>query len=367
MIAGQRSTSGKPLLANDPHLGLSAPAIWYFARLKAPAAQAPDGSATAALDVVGATLPGLPFVVLGRTGSVAWGFTNTNPDVQDLYLEQINPANQQQYRIPKPVAQSQGKSKSKSKGNLKDDAAWADFTIRDEIIRVKGQPDLVLKVRESRHGPVLSDVQKSHAELLDTRKYVIALRWSALDADNQTVLAGLRSNRAQSADELMAAFADYHSPMQNLVVADVAGQVAFKAVGKIPLRHPNNNNIRGIAPSPGWEERYDWAGWLPYAQTPQTDHSAIAAKGWWSTANQRITPPAYPFFFRAGLGGALPPSADRAFAGSHVAARCGFHAETAGRPAVGRHAAAATLPEQDLAAPTVTSTGRSRSTRHGRL
>ena len=106
MIAGQRSTSGKPLLANDPHLGLSAPAIWYFARLKAPAAQAPDGSATAALDVGGATLPGLPFVVLGRTGSVAWGLTNTNPDVQDLYLEQINPANQQQYRIPKPGAQS---------------------------------------------------------------------------------------------------------------------------------------------------------------------------------------------------------------------------------------------------------------------
>jgi penicillin G amidase len=92
---------------------------------------------------------------------------------------------------------------------------------------------------------VLSDVQKSHADLLDTRKYVIALRWSALDADNQTVLAGLRSNLAQSTDDLLADFSAYHSPTQNVVAADVAGQVAFKVVGKIPLRQPGND-IRGL-------------------------------------------------------------------------------------------------------------------------
>jgi penicillin amidase len=125
---------------------------------------------------------------------------------------------------------------------------------------------------------------------------VIALRWSALDADNQTVLAGLRANRAQSADEMIAAFAAYHSPMQNVVTADVAGGVAFKAVGKVPLRKPGND-IRGIAPSPGWEERYDWDGWLPYSANARKPAArAIEAKGWWSTANQRITPPAYPFF-----------------------------------------------------------------------
>jgi penicillin amidase len=276
VVAGAHSASGKPLLANDPHLGLSAPAIWYFARLQAPAV----GSA-AGLDVIGATLPGLPFVVMGRTAKAAWGFTNTAPDVQDLYLEQINPANPRQYRVP-----SAGASKAE---------AWADFTNRLEIIRVKGQPDFLLDVRESRHGPVLSDAQKSHGELIDTRKYVIALRWSALDADNQTVLAGLRANRAQSAGELIAAFEAYHSPMQNVVTADVAGGVAFKAVGKVPLRKPGND-IRGIAPSPGWEERYDWDGWLPYAQTPEAGRAAVEARGWWSTANQRITPPAYPFF-----------------------------------------------------------------------
>ncbi|MCZ8257274.1 MAG: penicillin acylase family protein [Polaromonas sp.] len=273
VVAGAHSRSGKPLLANDPHLGLSAPAVWYFAHLQA------DG-----LDVIGATLPGLPFVVLGRTRKAAWSFTNTAPDVQDLYLEQINPANPKQYRVPG----------STSNGSTAE-TVWADFQTREETIKVKDQPDLVLTVRESRHGPVLSDVQKSHADLLDTRKYVIALKWSALEADNQTVLAGLRANRAQSADDMIAAFAAYHSPMQNLVTADVAGGMAFKAAGKVPLRKPDND-IRGMAPSPGWEARYDWAGWAAYAQMPQTGQSEIEAKGWLSTANQRITPPNFPLF-----------------------------------------------------------------------
>ncbi|WP_431096444.1 penicillin acylase family protein [Polaromonas aquatica] len=282
VVAGSRTSTGKPLLANDPHLGLSAPAIWYFARLQAPADKMAGNAGTPALDVIGATLPGLPFVVMGHTGKVAWGFTNTAPDVQDLYLEQINPANAQQYRIP-------------GTGGANAEMAWEDFKVRSETIRVKGQPDVVLNVRESRHGPVLSDVQKSHADLLDIRKYVVALRWSALDADNQTVLAGLRANRAQSVQELIAAFAAYHSPMQNVVTADVFGRTGFKAVGKVPLRKPDND-ILGTAPSPGWESRYEWAGWVPYAQTPEAASSAIEAKGWLSTANQRITPADYPFF-----------------------------------------------------------------------
>ncbi len=259
VVAGTFTTSGKPLLANDPHLGLSAPAIWYFARLQAPG-----------LEVVGATLPGLPFVVLGRTDKVAWGFTNTGPDVQDLYLEQINPANPQQYKTPQ---------------------GWAEFRTRAEVIKVKKQPDVALVVRETRHGPVLSDAQKSHADLLDLSKYVLALRWSALDADNRTVLAGLKSNRAQSVDELLAAYADHHSPMQSVVMADVSGRIAFKAVGRLPLRKPDTD-IRGIAPSPGWQSRYDWDGWLPYGETPQDD----GRKGWVATANQRITAPDYPHF-----------------------------------------------------------------------
>lgn len=273
VVAGSHSVSGKPLLANDPHLSLGAPAIWYFAHLQAPG-----------LNVVGATLPGLPFVVLGHTDKIAWGFTNTGPDVQDLYLERINPENPKQYRAP----------------DVNGQVSWAAFTERQEVIRVKGKPDVVQTVRESRHGPVLSDAQKSHTEVLDATKFVLALRWSALDADNLTVQAGLEGNRANSVDELLAAYASYHSPMQNVVMADTAGRVAYKAVGKVPLRKADND-IKGMAPAPGWEPRYDWDGWLPYAQTPQ---DLQAAKGWVATANQRVTPPDYPYFI--GQDWALP-------------------------------------------------------------
>ena len=263
VIAGERTASGKPILANDPHLSLSAPAIWYFARLKAPG-----------LDVAGASVPGLPFILLGRTRNVAWGFTNTAPDVQDLYLERIDPANPARYQTPD---------------------GWAEFTTRTETIRVKGQPDVLHTVRTTRHGPVISDAQASHQALIDTSRYVLALRWTALDTDNRAVTAGVRANRAQSVDELMAAYEDFHAPMQNIVMADTAGRVAFKAAGRVPLRHPDND-ILGVAPSPGWDARYDWQGWLPYADTPQASHDTITAAGWWSTANQRVHAADYPHF-----------------------------------------------------------------------
>lgn len=276
VVAGRRSASGKPLLANDPHLGLSAPAIWYYAHLQAPGSRAPgdraaDGTAMGAVDAIGATLPGLPFVVLGRTARVAWGFTNTGPDVQDLYLEQINPQDATQYRTP---------------------SGWAPFALREEVIRVKGQADLHLRLRATRHGPVLSDAQASHGQLLDLRKYVLALRWSALDADNQTVFAGLLANQAQSVPEMLQAFSHYHSPMQSIVVADVDGRIGFKAAGRVPLRRADND-LRGVAPAPGWLARYDWQGWLPHDQTPQDDGQA---RGWIATANQRVTAPGYAHF-----------------------------------------------------------------------
>ncbi|WP_010104830.1 penicillin acylase family protein [Verminephrobacter aporrectodeae] len=269
-LAGSRTVSGKPLLANDPHLDLSAPSIWYLAALQAPAGRAADGTPIAPIDVIGATMPGLPFVVLGRTGHVAWGFTNTDPDVQDLYLEQINPADATQYRTPE---------------------GWAPFTVRSETIRVKGEADQVIRLRSTRHGPVLSDAQESHAGTLNLDKYVLALRWSALDADNQTVLAGLQTNQVQTVDELFQALSSYHSPMQNVVAADDRGQIRFQAVGRVPIRAAAND-IRGVAPAPGWEARYDWQGWIAPGKTPRDD----GAKGWLATANQRVTAPDYPYY-----------------------------------------------------------------------
>ncbi|MBA4211834.1 MAG: penicillin amidase [Polaromonas sp.] len=270
VVSGARSQTGMPLLANDPHLGLSAPAIWYFARL-----QAPDADGVKGMDVIGATLPGAPFVVLGRTAQVAWGFTNTGPDVQDLFIEQINPANPAQYRVPGSTAEP----------------VWANFKLRMETIRVKGQPDVSHMVRSTRHGPVLSDAQARHGEVMDTRKFVLALRWTALDADNRNVVATLESNRAQSVADLTKAFADFHSPMQNALMADRSGVIAYKAVGKVPVRSPDND-IRGVAPAPGWEARYDWLGWLPFEDTPQDS----GERGWIATANQRIHAADYPHF-----------------------------------------------------------------------
>lgn len=273
-IGPSRSARGKPLLANDPHLGLTAPAVWYFARLQAPAARV-QGLALPALDVIGATLPGLPFVVLGRGARLAWSFTNTAPDTQDLYLEQINPADASQYRVPAPGAAP----------------SWSTFEERRETIRVKGQAPVEITVRSTRHGPVVSDHYAPARDAIDRGRYALALRFAALEADNRTVLAGLRGNGADNADELVARFADYHSPMQNLLVADVDGRLRYKAAGRVPLR-ASGDDVRGVAPVPGWEARYDWVGWLPYARTPQNDGAA----GFIATANQRITPPGYPHF-----------------------------------------------------------------------
>lgn len=277
VLPGSRTVSGKPLLANDPHLALSAPAIWYYAHLKAPAGQLPGGLQHPALDVIGATLPGLPFVVLGRSAGVAWGFTNTGPDVQDLYLEQLDAAKPGQYRTPQ---------------------GWAAFAMRPESIRVKGQPDVALTVRSTRHGPVISDVQPQYQGLLDHQAYAISLRWSALSADNKTVEAGMQANWAQTVPQLQQAFAQHHSPMQSVVMADTLGEVAFRAIGKVPTRSPQND-IRGVAPAPSWLAQYDWTGWLPAEQNPALEHAQIEAMGGYATANQNILPPGYPHFLGA--------------------------------------------------------------------
>ncbi len=274
VVPGSRTVSGKPLLANDPHLALSSPAIWYYAHLKAPAGELPGGYQHPVLDVIGATLPGLPFVVLGRTTGVAWGFTNTGPDVQDLYLEQLDAAQPGHYRTPE---------------------GWAAFKERSETIRVKGQGDVTLKVRSTRHGPVISDAQPQYRGLVDASRYVVSLRWSALTPDNKTIQAGMQANWAQTVPQLQQSFAEHHAPMQSVVMADTLGEVAYKAVGKVPVRAPQND-IRGVAPAPGWLAQYDWAGWLPYAQNPAVDGAQIETKGWHATANQNILPPGYGHF-----------------------------------------------------------------------
>jgi penicillin amidase len=274
VLSGERTTTGRPLLANDPHLKLTAPALWYFARLKAPG-----------YDVAGATLPGLPGVVLGQNAQLAWGFTNTGPDVQDLYLERIKPGDPAQYQMPE---------------------GWARFETRQETIRVKGQPDVTMTVRSTRHGPVISDAGIADDLLAKGRAgYAIAMRWTALDPDTDQIGASLRMNRAASVDEFIEAAKGWVAPMQNMVVADAAGRIAFVAPARVPLRRPDND-LMGLAPAPGWDPRYDWDGWLPFELLPQ---ERDPAKGYVATANQRVVPEDHPVFISSSW--ALPHRQNR--------------------------------------------------------
>ena len=264
VLAGSRTVSGKPLLANDPHLKLTTPALWYFARM-----EAPD------LKVAGATMPGLPMVVLGQNEHIAWGFTNTNPDVQDVYLEQIKADDATRYRTPD---------------------GWATFEWFNETIRVKGADDVKLTVRATRHGPVISDAATAVVAGLTGNaaapSYALALRWTALDADASSFDGEFEISSAGSVAEFITAARKYVAPMQNMVVADVHGNIGFVAAGRVPLRRADND-LRGVAPAPGWEARYDWAGFLDPVDTPREINPP---RGWIATSNHRIHDPEYPHY-----------------------------------------------------------------------
>ncbi|MFZ5893332.1 MAG: penicillin acylase family protein [Myxococcota bacterium] len=253
VVNSERSVTGKPLLANDPHLDLSAPTLWYLAHLHSPQ-----------INAVGATIPGLPTVVLGRTPRVAWSFTNTESDTQDLFIERLA-SDHSRYEAP-------GGSRP--------------FVTRREVIHVKGLSDEVLEVRSTRHGPVVSDVSKSAAGLTPSG-HVLALSWVALDEGDTTFQFSLRAGRAQSSDDLRAAARDFHSPQQNIVYADDAGQVGFVAAGRVPVRRADNE-IKGLVPVPGWLEKYDWQGSVPFDELPQLTNTPYIV-----TANNDITPESY--------------------------------------------------------------------------
>ncbi|MBI5790229.1 MAG: penicillin acylase family protein [Rhodocyclales bacterium] len=274
VLAGTHTVSGKPLLANDPHLKLTAPALWYFARLEAPG-----------LKVGGATMPGLPMVVLGQNERIAWGFTNTGPDVQDVYLEQEKPGDATRYRTPD---------------------GWAEFESFSETIRVRGAADVTLKVRATRHGPVISDAGTAVVAGLTgdavppatkgspsgAPTFALAMRWTALDADAGSIEAGLAMSSATTVNAFIKRAERYKAPMQNMVVADVEGNIGFIAAGRVPLRH-RDNDLHGLVPAPGWEARYDWVGFLDPGLTPR---ELNPPRGWIATANQRIHSADYPHY-----------------------------------------------------------------------
>src|SRR5277367_3988000 len=251
VVAGSRTTTGKPILANDPHLELAAPILWYLARIVTP-----EGF------VKGATVPGAPGVLLGQNESIAWGFTSADTDTQDLFVETVDPANSAQYLTPdgpKP------------------------FETRDETIHVKGGPDVALRVRATRHGPVLSDVSPELADLAGPGK-AMALAFTGL-GDKDTTFEGLmRVNVAHNWEEFLAALRLYQAPTQNLVYADASGDIGFISPGLVPLRKSGD----GLAPTDGASGATDWIGFVPFEQLPQLHNPPV---GFVFNANNAIVAP----------------------------------------------------------------------------
>lgn len=257
VVTGDRTASGKPLLANDPHLGLAVPAIWYFAHVQSPG-----------LKVIGATLPGVPAIVLGRNDRVAWGVTNTGPDVQDMFIEKLVEGDKTRYLTPD--------------GDAK-------FEIRKEIIHVKDAGDVAFDVRFSRHGPIISDASGGAAEVAG-KGHALAFAWTALRDDSRIDAAFRGMNRAKNWDQFVTALRNFDVPQQNVVYADIDGNIGYYAPARIPVRKPENA-IKGFMPVPGWDAAYDWDGFIPFEELP---HAYNPAKGYVATANHKVVPPNYP-------------------------------------------------------------------------
>lgn len=261
VLSGDVTATGKPILANDPHLGLQAPSLWYFAHLVAPG-----------LNVIGATLPGTPAVLLGRTDHHAWGFTNNGADVQDLFLERVDPADGGRYLTPD---------------------GSEPFAVRRETIKVKGQADEVMEVRSTRHGPVISDVDTRSRDVaagpLGGDGTVVAFAWTALEPGDRTLEAVMGMNLAESWDEFEDALRLFVAPMQNIVYADVDGVIAYYSPARVPIRAGGI----GALPVPGWTGEGDWIGYVPFEELP---HSVQPESGRIVTANQRVVPDDYAYY-----------------------------------------------------------------------
>jgi len=255
VISGERSATGKPLLANDPHLGIQMPSIWYEIDL-----HCAELSQECNYQAVGASFPGAPGVIIGHNPWIAWGVTNLGPDVQDLYVEKVNPYNPNQVEY-------QGQ--------------WEDVQVIREEIKVKGQetPEVV-EVRVTRHGPIMNDV-------VDGLSQVLALRWTALD-DTPLLPAALALDQARNWDEFRAALSGWSIAAQNFVYADVEGNIGYQSTGRVPIRAQGDGSV----PAPGWTGEYEWTGYIPFEEMPTIFNPP---QGYLLTANNKVVGDDYPY------------------------------------------------------------------------
>jgi penicillin amidase len=250
-VAGARSASGGALLASDPHLGFGAPIQWYLVRIELPGGRF----------LAGATSPGVPLIVIGRNERLAWGFTTTHSDTQDVFVERLVPGRPDHYEAPEGPR---------------------PFRLREERIRVRGRAEpVVMRVRETRHGPVISDLDAP--EGVADGGTVLAVAMANL-APGDTAAAGLLAlNRARGVEEAAGAAALITAPPQNLAVADTAGRIALYLTGRVPVRRSGD----GTLPAPGWDGSADWLGFLPFPALP---HVVDPPSGVLVNANNRVAP-----------------------------------------------------------------------------
>jgi penicillin amidase len=243
-ISADKSATGHALLANDPHLGISMPSLWFLAGLHC----RPVGDACP-YDMAGAGFPGVPGIILGHNNRIAWGLTNVGPDVQDVFEETLDPATADHYMY-------KGESRA--------------MTVRTETIKVKGDDAVELRIRETVHGPLISDASKDLRPKEDGGRELgaagkaYALEWTAINQPDLTVQAVLGVSRARNWDEFREALQDFGAPSQTYLYADVDGNIGVQVPGKIPIRAQGD----GLAPVPGESGDYDWTGYVPFDGLP---------------------------------------------------------------------------------------------------
>jgi len=264
VVGGSMTESGKPLLANDPHLGIQMPSIWYEIGL-----HCHPSSEESSFDVVGFAFPVAPGIVIGHNHSIAWGITNTNPDVFDLYRIRVNPDNELQYEW---------------------NGEWRNMTVRNETIYFgDGEEPITIQVRETHLGPIITDNQideETGESMGFNNENPLALRWTALDPGTVSK-AILELNKATNWPEFHSALEYWDVPSQNVVYADVEGNIGYQMPGRIPIRNINHS---GLLPVPGWTDEFEWQGFIPYDSLPRLFNPT---RGYIATANQAVVPLEY--------------------------------------------------------------------------